>query len=163
MKNKNIEDESNYLYANEQRDLYRKTIEQHNSSNCTFSRNLIPYLESSHFKNDDDSFYARHLGECNICQKKARSWIELMKEIRNVIPSAPVEPILIQEIQEEMRKFSVSLSWQEKERQKEKIIHFFQVSKNVLVDIGKSFFTRIFFRGLIWVLLTTFILYLIKA
>ncbi len=75
---------STYLYSDQNRELYKKILDEHNQLSCVFSRNLISRLERtvsfSNALNDD------HLKECSLCSRIFISWKEKMAHVENEIP-----------------------------------------------------------------------------
>lgn len=64
--------------------MYRKMLEDFNSSECIFSRNLIGHLEGP--EQNYGPFFSNHLPKCHHCQEKVREYVQTKKEIISKIP-----------------------------------------------------------------------------
>lgn len=100
--------DSVYLYAPENKDLYRDVLENFNNNDCIFSRNLLAYLEEE--GRGEDSFHTKHLLTCSSCQNKAKKYRSMKHKIETSIPTfefnEELAPMLRSEVKDAFQHFS---------------------------------------------------------
>jgi len=151
--------ESTYLYSKNNIDLYHRMLDEFNSSECVFSRNLLVFLENG--EREPGPFYSKHINECSICQKKAREYSALLMSVNRAIPVASL-PENFQSLVKREIKESLKLAFQRLEEKDSTSLWSKKFLFQVFEDLGKrTFLTRDFLKGIALASLSAAILYFV--
>lgn len=152
--------ESTYLYAESNRELYQKVLDQFNDKNCVFSRNLLAFLESP--QREPGPFYSRHVNECPHCQQKVHEFSQTLKVIQSLIPDYSAPEDFSQVVKPEIKE-AINF-WKKKQKALEKHDQIFGVEffQNAFKDFFmKGLWSRSFAKGLMWAGFSALILFFV--